>query len=178
MTQRLSRGAHSAAEEGTCLMEQVALAADESFSDRPRCTPTALSALAQQVNDRVSDAGRDRLLELVPALTTSASDDPVDAWELVAVCARAALAIRPDDRLATRLLARAGRAQRRWSRLGLDGAPGRIAGLRALPHLTAAFHRMAVLAGPAGSAERDDRLIALLADAVGVRPEEQEFAAA
>ncbi|MEJ2868086.1 hypothetical protein WCD74_09945 [Actinomycetospora sp. OC33-EN08] len=168
MTQRLSTGSHASAEAGTCLMEQVALTAGEPFSDRPGCTPTALAALAQQVNDRVSDEARDRLLPLVPALAASASDDPCRSWELVAVCARAALAVDPHDRLASRLLARAGRAQRRWARLHLDGAAGCLAGLRALPHLTAAFHRFAVLAGPAGSPERDDRLVALLTDAVGV----------
>lgn len=172
MTERLTRGAHSGAEAGTCLMEQVALLAGEPFSDRPRCTAPALAALAQQVNDRVSDAARDRLLPLVPALAAAGSCDPRDAWELVAVCARAALAVRPDDALATRLLVRATRAQRRWTRVRLDGAAGYVVGLRVLPHLTAAFHRAVVLAGPAGSPERDDRLVALLHDAVGVHETE------
>ncbi|MCD2189840.1 hypothetical protein [Actinomycetospora soli] len=168
MTERLTRGAHPGAESGTCLMEQVALTAGEPFSDRPRCTAPALAALAQQVNDRVSDAARDRLLPLVPALAAAGSCDPRAAWELVAVCARAALAVQPDDALAGRLLARAARAQRRWSRVRLDGTAGYVVGLRVLPHLTAAFHRAAVLAGPVGSPERDDRLVALLHDAVGV----------
>nr|WP_246326115.1 hypothetical protein [Actinomycetospora corticicola] len=153
-------------------MEQVALAAGEPFSDRPRCTSPALAALAAQVNDRVSDRARDRLLPLVPALAGADSRDPRAAWELVAVCARAALAVRPDDALSLRLLARAGRAQRRWSRVRLDGTAGLVAGLRALPHLTAAFHRAAVLAGPVGSPQRDDRLVALLHDAVDVRERE------
>ncbi|WP_018334532.1 hypothetical protein [Actinomycetospora chiangmaiensis] len=172
MTERLTRGAHPGAEAGTCLMEQVSLLAGERFSDRPRCTAPALAALAQQVNDRVSDAARDRLLPLVPTLADAASCDPRDAWSLVATCARVALAVRPDDAPSRRLLTRATRAQRRWSRVRLDGAAGRIAGLRALPDLTAAFHRAAVLAGPAGSPERDDRLVGLLHDAVGVREHE------
>lgn len=172
MTERLTRGAHSGAEAGTCLMEQVSLLAGERFSDRPRCTAPALAALAAQVNDRVSDDARDRLLPLVPALAASAGGDPRDAWALVAVCARAALAVDPDDVLARRLLARAARAQRRWSRVRLDGVVGHVVGLRVLPHLTAAFHRAAVLAGPAGSPERDDRLVALLHDAVGRRERE------
>ncbi|WP_433799037.1 hypothetical protein [Actinomycetospora sp. CA-084318] len=168
MTERLTRGAHPGAGSGTCLMEQVALTAGEPFSDRPRCTSPVLAALAQQVNDRVSDAARNRLLPLVPALAAAGGRDPRVAWELVAVCARAALAVAPDDVLSTRLLARAGRAQRRWTRVRLDGLAGTVVGLRVLPHLTAAFHRAAVLAGPAGSPERDDRLVALLHDAVGV----------
>jgi hypothetical protein len=172
VTERLARGSHSGAESGTCLMEQVSLLAGEPFSDRPRCTAPALAALAQQVNDRVSDAGRDRLLPLVPALATAASCDPRDAWALVAACARAALAVAPDDVPARRLLARATRAQQRWSRVRLGGTAGLVVGLRVLPHLTAAFHRAAVLAGPVGSPERDDRLVALLHDALGVRETE------
>ncbi|MFC5062882.1 hypothetical protein [Actinomycetospora atypica] len=174
----LSRGPHADPTAGACLMERVSAIAGEPFSDRPSCTHPALAALAQQVNDRVSDAARDRLLALAPALADAADDDPRAAWRLVAVCAEHALALAPGDHLATRLRARAARADRRWTRVRLDGLAGRAAGLRALPHLTAAFHRLAVLSGPSGSAQRDEVLVAMLTDAVSPAPAAVELAAA
>lgn len=163
---RLDRGGHAGPASGSCLMERVSVIAGEPFTDRPRATLPALAVLAQQVNDRVSDDARQTLLPLVPALATSATDDPRASWALVAVCARQVLARRPGDPLATRLLRRAARARSRWSRVRLRGRAGRLAGLRALPDLVAAFHRVASLSGPSGSAERDAVLVALLADAV------------
>ena len=64
----LSRGPHADPAAGVCLMERVSAIAGEPFSDRPSCTHPALAALAQQVNDRVSDAARDRLLLVTEAL--------------------------------------------------------------------------------------------------------------
>lgn len=174
----LSRGPHADPAAGVCLMERVSAIAGEPFSDRPSCTHPALAALAQQVNDRVSDAARDRLLALAPALADAADADPRAAWRLVAVCADHALALAPGDQLATRLRARAARAERRWTRIRLDGLAGRAAGLRALPHLTAAFHRLAVLSGPSGSAQRDEVLVAMLTDAVAPAPAVAQLAAA
>jgi hypothetical protein len=163
---RLARGGHTDPATGSCLMERVSVIAAEPFTDRPRCTPTALAVLAQQVNDRVTDDARQALLRLAPALATSATDDPRAAWALVAVCARQVLARRPGDPVAARVLRRATRARRRWSRVRLRGRPGRLAGLRALPDLAVAFHRAAAVAGPPGSAERDAALVGLLAGAV------------
>ncbi|MCD2196868.1 hypothetical protein LQ327_26205 [Actinomycetospora endophytica] len=163
---RLERGGHAHAEAGSCLMERVSIIAGEPFTDRPRCAHPALAALAQQVNDRVSDEARQALLRLAPGLATSATDDPRASWALVAVCARHVLERRPGDVLAARLLRRASRGQRHWSRLRLRGLPARLAGLRALPELAVAFHRAAALSGPSGSAERDAALVALLEAAV------------
>jgi hypothetical protein len=166
----LERGGHAGPSSGACLMERVSVIAGERFSDRPRATLPALAVLAQQVNDRVSEAARQTLLPLAPALATSATDDPRASWALVAVCARQVLVRRPGDAPAARLLRRASRARRRWTRMPLRGLPGRLAGLRALPDLAVAFHRAASLAGPSGSAERDAVLVALLAEAVAVVP--------
>jgi hypothetical protein len=163
---RLERGGHPDPTSGTCLMERVSVIAGERFTDRPRCSLPALAVLAQQVNDRVSDAARQDLLPFAPALATSATDDPRASWALVEVCARQVLAQRPDDALAARLLRRASRARVWWTRLPLRGRPGRIAGLRALPDLAVAFHRAAALSGPAGTAERDAALLTLLGEAV------------
>ena len=164
--ERLDRGGHTDPTSGHCLMERVSVIAGEPFTDRPRCSLPALAVLAQQVNDRVSDQGRQALLPLAPALATSATDDPRASWALVAVCARQVLAQRPDDAVAARLLRRASRARAWWTRVPLRGRPGRIAGLRALPHLAVAFHRAAGLAGPTRSPERDAALVALLGEAV------------
>ena len=163
---RLERGGHTDPTSGSCLMERVSVIAGERFTDRPRCSLPALAALAQQVNDRVSDGARQSLLALAPGLATSATDDPRASWALVAVCARRVLARRPDDRPAARLLRRSGRARAWWTRVPVRGRLGRLCGLRALPDLAVAFHRAAAVSGPAGSDARDAALVGLLAEAV------------
>ena len=67
----LSPGTHLSPEDGTCLMEAVALAADLPFSDSPACTPALLAHLARLVNDTSTEAGRQSLSPLVPALLAS-----------------------------------------------------------------------------------------------------------
>ena len=77
----LSRGKHRNAKKGACFMELASFLAGEPWSDHPSCTHPLLAALARDVNDHVSDAGRSRLGVLVPEVIGLTSDDPrADAW--------------------------------------------------------------------------------------------------
>ena len=49
-------------------MELASLLAGERWSDHPACTHPLLAALARHVNDHTSDAGRQRLAELIPSV--------------------------------------------------------------------------------------------------------------
>jgi hypothetical protein len=62
----LSRGKHRTPRKGACFMEMASVLAGEPWSDRPRCTHPLLSQLARLVNDHTSDAGRARLVPLIP----------------------------------------------------------------------------------------------------------------
>ena len=56
--------------DGTCLMEYVSQLAGLKFTDTPRCTDPLLAALAQLVNDAISDVARPQLLGFAPRLAT------------------------------------------------------------------------------------------------------------
>ncbi|GAA4882108.1 hypothetical protein [Actinomycetospora straminea] len=166
---RLEPGNHVDPGTGRCLMEHVSVLAGEPFRAWPRCTHPAVAALAAQVNDRCSPAGRAALVRRAEALTRADSDDPALTWRLVGHTAEAALALRPGDPAARRRLARARRARRAWS----TAVPRRLArrlprwavvgcGLAALDELVAAVHALLAVAGPPGSPERDIVLVALL----------------
>ncbi len=62
----LSRGAHRKPRKGACFMEFASYLAGETWSDHPHCTHPVLAGLAREVNDRVSDDVRQRLLPLIP----------------------------------------------------------------------------------------------------------------
>jgi hypothetical protein len=77
----LSRGKHRNPKKGACFMELASFLAGEPWSDHPSCTHPLLAALARDINDHVSDAGRRKLGVLVPEVIGLTSDDPrVDAW--------------------------------------------------------------------------------------------------
>ena len=57
----LSRGKHRSPRQGACFMELASYLAGERWSDHPACTHPLLAALARDVNDYSSDAGRSRL---------------------------------------------------------------------------------------------------------------------
>lgn len=174
---RLDRGNHAGPGDGCCLMEHVSVVAGERFGPLPRCTHPAVSALVTQINDRTSDDARDALAARADRLTRARSDDPALTWRLVAVCARAALAVPggvsgdPGGRAARRTLARADRSVRRWRR-PLSAATARrlpgwcvtAASLTAVDDLVAAFHLVLRAAGPPGSTRRDAVLADLLDD--------------
>jgi hypothetical protein len=64
----LSPGRHRSPRTGACFMELASLLAGERWSDHPACTHPLLAALARHVNDHTSDAGRQRLAELIPSV--------------------------------------------------------------------------------------------------------------
>jgi hypothetical protein len=64
----LSRGKHRNPRKGACFMEFASLLAGERWSDHPACTHPLLAAAARHVNDHTSDAGRPRLVTLIPSV--------------------------------------------------------------------------------------------------------------
>lgn len=168
---------------GRCLMEHVSELAGEPFRAWPRCTHPAVAALATQVNDRVSAAGRAELVTRAPALTRADTDDPALTWVLVARCADAVLEYDPRNVVAARRLRRARRACRTWRVAVPPGLAGRLprwavigCGLAALDELVAALHGVLAIAGPPRSAARDRVLIDLLDAAIAETTGEPELA--
>jgi hypothetical protein len=79
-------------------MEMASYLAGERWSDHPACTHPLLAAVARLVNDHSSDAGRARLVELIPSVIGLTSDDPhVDA-RIALLSARFALPVVPAER--------------------------------------------------------------------------------
>ena len=77
---QLSPGKHRNPRRGACFMEFASYLAGERWSDHPACTHPLVATLARLVNDHTSNAGRGRLVELVPSVIGLISDDPhVDA---------------------------------------------------------------------------------------------------
>ena len=64
----LSRGKHRNPRKGACFREFASLLAGERWSDHPACTHPLLAAVARHVNDYTSDAGRPRLVTLIPSV--------------------------------------------------------------------------------------------------------------
>ncbi len=56
-------------------MELASLLAGERWSDHPPCTHPLLAAVARHVNDHTSDAGRQRLADLVPSVIGLTGED-------------------------------------------------------------------------------------------------------
>src|SRR5215216_4545773 len=71
----LSRGKHRSPRKGACFMEFASLLAGERWSDHPACTHPLLAAVARHVNDHTSDAGRARLVELIPSVIGLTGED-------------------------------------------------------------------------------------------------------
>jgi hypothetical protein len=71
----LSSGKHRNPRKGACFMEFASLLAGERWSDHPACTHPLLAAVARHVNDCTSDAGRRRLVGLVPSVIGLTGDD-------------------------------------------------------------------------------------------------------
>ena len=71
----LSRGKHRSPRKGACFMEFASLLAGERWSDHPACTHPLLAAVARHVNDYTSDAGRSRLVELIPSVIGLTDED-------------------------------------------------------------------------------------------------------
>jgi len=89
----LSRGKHRSPRQGACFMELASYLAGERWSDHPACTHPLLAALARDVNDFSSDAGRSRLARLIPSVIGLTGEDlHIDA-RIALLCARAALPV-------------------------------------------------------------------------------------
>jgi hypothetical protein len=71
----LSPGKHRSPRRGACFMELASLLAGERWSDHPACTHPLLAAVARHVNDHTSDAGRQRLTDLIPSVIGLTGDD-------------------------------------------------------------------------------------------------------
>jgi hypothetical protein len=71
----LSPGKHRSPRTGACFMELASLLAGERWSDHPACTHPLLAAVARQVNDYTSDAGRQQLTDLIPSVIGLTGED-------------------------------------------------------------------------------------------------------
>ena len=78
-------------------MEFASFVAGERWSDHPDCTHPLLATLGRNVNDQMSDEGRQRLLEMVPSVVGLTSDDPAIDVRLALLCATEALPFVPAD---------------------------------------------------------------------------------
>lgn len=159
----LARGPHADSRHGTCLMEATALLAGEPRSDRPRCVHPLLVAVAQIVNDAVSDRARQQLLPLAPRCARTFTDDPRVVEHLVVTCCRSALP------LALPIWApRLRRALREAERRSTAGPAVRRLDNRRLRRAESAI-RCAVISLAIGSVtERDELLVGLLEDCLAV----------
>lgn len=72
-------------------MELVSLLNGEEWSDHPVCVQPVLASVARAVNDRVSDAERERLVALAPKLAGTAKADWLVGARLVELCTERAL---------------------------------------------------------------------------------------
>jgi hypothetical protein len=89
----LSRGKHRSPRKGACFMEFASFLAGERWSDHPACTHPLLAAVARHVNDFTSDAGRSRLVELIPSVIGLTGDDPRIDARIALTSARLALPV-------------------------------------------------------------------------------------
>ena len=89
----LSRGKHRSPRKGACFMEFASLLAGEPWSDHPSCTHPLLAAVARLVNDCTSDAGRSRLVELIPSVIGLTGEDPRIDARIALTSARLALPV-------------------------------------------------------------------------------------
>jgi hypothetical protein len=91
---RLAKGRHKLPGDQACVMEVVSVLYGERWSDHPACVHPTLAAVARLVNDRVSDAGRHHIAELIPRMADTAGtagSDPLAGARMVVRCAELAL---------------------------------------------------------------------------------------
>ena len=74
-------------------MEYASFLAGERWSDHPKCTHPLLAGVARDVNDHMSDEGRDRIVGLIPAVIGLQGDDPVLDIAIATRCAALALPV-------------------------------------------------------------------------------------
>ena len=176
----LSPGRHRNPRQGACFMEFASFLAGERWSDHPACTNATLAALARDVNDLTSDAGRAALTPYIPRVVGLTTDDPAFGMGVALRAARAALPVASMERqraLAVALLSfdpelgpqsRAAFAQapdlERWAR-------GYLGSTRIAPRATARTQEAIVHTAVMGIAlacisDADARLFALLRESI------------
>lgn len=136
----LSRGKHRSPRKGACFMEYVSYLSGERWSDHPKCTHPLLAGVARGVNDHISDAGRSRLVVLIPSVVGLAGDDPMVDAGIAGRCAAMALPVVAEHRqraLAAGLLT----AQRLLADLD-DGSANTIDTTEVLDHARRALARV------------------------------------
>lgn len=74
-------------------MEYASFLAGERWSDHPKCTHPLLAGVARDVNDHMSDDGRDRIVSLIPTVIGLQGDDPILDIALATRCAAMALPV-------------------------------------------------------------------------------------
>jgi hypothetical protein len=89
----LSKGKHRNPRRGACFMEFASFLAGERWSDHPACTHPLLAGVARDVNDHMSDEGRDRLVTMIPSVVGLTGDDPAVDVGIAVRCATVALPI-------------------------------------------------------------------------------------
>jgi len=94
----LSKGKHRSPRKGACFMEYASFLAGERWSDHPRCTHSLLAGVARDINDHTSDAGRSRLVPLIPSVVGLNGDDPRVDVGIAARCALVALPVVAEPR--------------------------------------------------------------------------------
>jgi hypothetical protein len=173
-------------------MEFASYLAGEAWSDHPDCTDPVLAALARAVNDNVSDARRDELVVHIPRVIGLRGDDRVIGLVVALRAAVAALPVASMERQRALALGMQGVRRELAERGATDAALDSLAdralrdvpdarawadsylslrppGSRALhPTATQSIAQLAV-AGIAQACvdDPDDRLIALLLEAIG-----------
>lgn len=85
------RGAGETPADGGCILQVIDWISSGGWTDEPECVHPVLRAASIRVNDSLDDAGRQRLLDLVPRLMGTASDDRVLTVRLAVFCARRVL---------------------------------------------------------------------------------------
>ncbi len=139
----LLRGKHRGPRQGACFMEFASYLAGERWTDHPACTHPLLASLARQVNDHISDDGRQTLLGFVPDVIGRTSDDLRAEVVIALRAATTALPVVSEERQRVMALAvlncerrladldgRPGTSLDRRSRRALDSAPGAAAWAR------------------------------------------------
>ena len=79
-------------------MEFASWLAGERWSDHPACTHPALASLARGVNDTTTDAGRSKLVTLIPTVVGLTGRDPRIALVVCTIAATAALPVAAEGR--------------------------------------------------------------------------------
>ena len=134
----LSRGRHRTPRRGACFMEFASVLAGERWSDHPSCTHPLLGQLARQVNDNISDDGRQELALLIPSVVGRRGND--QTWLTVAVAVAGTVILdvpEPTQRILSGGLLQAERvcadaapdlaATRREAQAALELVPGAVA---------------------------------------------------